>query len=399
VAAFLILNACQLQTTTPTPILEKDEPIASATKADTQTPLPSETNTPEPSAIPATATSRGVELSDLGKGINPLTGLAVDDLTLLDRRPVGVKITLYPRTNRPQWGHSKADHVFEYYHNNELTRFHAVFYGENADLAGPIRSARLPDEYLMNAYGSSMAFASADSRIWEQLRNSFPSWKLVSIMEGECPPRPTCRYLPESFNHLLTNTSGISEYIEDVGGNNQLPDLAGMSFSEQKPKSNDEVEQINLRYSYAAYSYWDYDESNRNYVRYQDAWDDVGGRGAGYIRLTDRLNGQVITSDNVVVLYVKHFHFVYKAANNGLPATEIVDMDLGGRGEAYAFRNGLAYELEWVRNRNGVFRLEFENGEAYDFKPGNTWFQVMTEDSQIDVDEDTWSFDFVFKRP
>ena len=51
--------------------------------------------------------SRGVEYYGLGnfeEGVNPLTGLKVDDPSKLERRPVAVKINNYPRSNRPQWG-------------------------------------------------------------------------------------------------------------------------------------------------------------------------------------------------------------------------------------------------------------------------------------------------------
>ncbi len=393
----LLLTACELQTTTPTPDQSTStlQLQRSATASET---MPSATLTESATIQPSQqASATSFHIGGLEKGVNPLTGLPVEDLDILDRRPVAIKITLYPRSNRPQWGLSLADIVYEYYHNNELTRLHAIFYGDDADWAGPIRSARLPDEYLMKAYGSAMVYASADSRIREQLANIFPTWRLLSIMEGQCPPTPVCRYDPEGFDHLLANTANISEYIEAIGGNNEAPDLTGMSFDQQKPKSNNEAQRIYLRYSYAAYSYWAYDEGNREYLRYQDAWDNIGGRGEGYYLLTDRLNGKAITADNLVLLYMNHFHFVYKAPSGGQPATEIVDIDFDGRGEAYAFRNGLAYSLEWVRNSDGVLRLEFEDGSPYDFKPGNTWFQIMNDDSKLDVEGDTWTFDFVFR--
>jgi hypothetical protein len=398
-----LVAAYELQTTTPTAEIVTNTVVvqSSATASETLAEV-TETESATESATVAlseTASATSTEADLFEEGINPLTGLLVDDLSLLDRRPVAVKITLYPRSIRPQWGLSLADIVYEYYHNNELTRFHAIFYGENANWAGPIRSARLPDEYLMDGYGSVMAFASADSRIRDQLYGSFPDWRLVSILEGTCPPNPVCRFDPEGFNHLLANTEELSEYIEAQWGNNKVQNLAGMHFADQKPKSNYEVERIYLRYSYSAYSYWDYDNGKRNYVRYQDSWDDVGGRGEAYYQLTDRLNGAAITAENVVVLYVNHFHFVYQPSNGNIPATEIVDIDLEGRGEAYAFRNGLAYALEWVRESDGVLHLEYEDGSPFDFKLGNTWFQIFTDDSKLDADGDTWNFNFVFPRP
>ncbi len=46
---------------------------------------------------------------------NPLTGLVPADPSLLDRRPLVIKISNYPRAIRPQYGLNEADIVFEYY--------------------------------------------------------------------------------------------------------------------------------------------------------------------------------------------------------------------------------------------------------------------------------------------
>ncbi|NIP43226.1 MAG: DUF3048 domain-containing protein, partial [candidate division Zixibacteria bacterium] len=61
--------------------------------------------------------------------------------------PIAMKIPLMPRGSaRPQWGLSLADHVYEYYLEKGITRFIAIFFGNNAERAGPIRSGRLFDE-------------------------------------------------------------------------------------------------------------------------------------------------------------------------------------------------------------------------------------------------------------
>ena len=393
----VLLSACGLQTTTPTPEVITEMAIIQVSE---NAPIESATSIPSETAIPVASASPEVVPSEtLDPGENPLTGLVVENEKLLDRRPISVKITLYPRSNRPQWGLSFADIVYEYYHNNNLTRFHAIFYGQNADLAGPIRSARLPDEHLMETYGSVLTYASADSRIRDALNNRYPTWRLISILEGICPPNPVCRYDPEAYNHLLANTALLSNYVDAQGGDNNAPDLAGMNFSDQKPKSNYEVERVYTWYSASAYNYWEYQSGPRNYVRYQDAWDAVGGREELYVVLTDRLNNEAITAENVVVLFVDHFHTVYVPASGGVPETEVVDIDFRGRGPAYAFRNGLAYELEWSRGSGEMLKLAFEDGTPYDFKPGNTWFQVVSDSSSLDQDGENWTFMFDFPKP
>ena len=73
--------------------------------------------------------------------INPLTGLQPADPSRLNRRPMVIKVSNFPRSIRPQWGLSLADHVYEYYLEFGLTRFAAVYLGNDTQRVGPVRSA------------------------------------------------------------------------------------------------------------------------------------------------------------------------------------------------------------------------------------------------------------------
>jgi hypothetical protein len=99
--------------------------------------------------------------------LNPLTGQSVADPSRLDRRPIAIKISNYPRSVRPQSGLSKADLVYEYYLERGVTRFIGVFYGEDAEKAGPIRSARFFDEYIFRMYQAFFVFGNADDRVMD----------------------------------------------------------------------------------------------------------------------------------------------------------------------------------------------------------------------------------------
>src|SRR3990172_9051787 len=67
------------------------------------------------------------------KEVNPLSGLPVAAPSLLERRPIAIKVTNFPRSVRPQWGLSAADHVYEYYIGDEMSRFIGIFYGMEAN--------------------------------------------------------------------------------------------------------------------------------------------------------------------------------------------------------------------------------------------------------------------------
>ncbi|MGZ9224716.1 MAG: DUF3048 domain-containing protein, partial [Anaerolineales bacterium] len=73
----------------------------------------------------------------LPASLNPLTGLLPSDASLMERRPLAIKVANYPRYVRPQSGLTLADTVFEYYIEAGLTRFIAVFYGNDSEWVGP----------------------------------------------------------------------------------------------------------------------------------------------------------------------------------------------------------------------------------------------------------------------
>jgi hypothetical protein len=361
------------------------------TKNPKRTPPPP-TRTPLPNTI-------GPEGFD--SNVNPLTGLVVDNLSLLNRRPIGIKINNYPRSNRPQWGLSLADIVYEFYHNNDLTRFHAIFYGNDASMIGPIRSARLFDRFLVSVYESIFVFASADERVLDiLLSKDFTNRLVYTTYGGRCPPAPVCRYKPETYNYLISSTKAIHEYAARTGIDDAKPYLYGMVFSPSIPLDGVEVTRLFIRYSYSAYLYWEYDPGTEQYYRYQDNQDDFSGQGEAYRLLKDRLTGEPITAKNVIVLVVSHEHRVYVPPQDGLPATEIVEIDFDGTGRAYALRDGMLYKLEWVRKvRDEQVHLIYPDGSRFPYKPGNTWFQVINENPSVQKNGAIWRFTFNFEPP
>lgn len=119
----LAINACSaplaVQPTTTEAI------IPSSTS--TLTVIPSATSTPQPHLVPVTY---GPEAKDFPADINPLTGRAVEDPSLLKFPAVLVSISNMPVTARPQAGPGFAPWVYELYIGEGTTRFLNVFYGD-----------------------------------------------------------------------------------------------------------------------------------------------------------------------------------------------------------------------------------------------------------------------------
>ncbi|MEK6220949.1 MAG: DUF3048 domain-containing protein [Chloroflexota bacterium] len=389
---FLLLFGCNFFTSTPNDLYPEKTEVGNSGPdiASQNTSIPQ-----NPTASPTPYPGKGpYEFDD---NINPLTGLRVNDASLLERRPVAFKINNYPRSNRPQWGLSLADIVYEYYHNNELPRFHAIFYGNDASQVGPIRSARFVADYRVAMYKSIFVFGSADSRILDRLTSQDYAKRLIYILDGECPPKPVCRYDPQGPNYLVGNTNGARQYVQSLGVNNTRPRLEGMWFQKKNIASvGMSLQRLTLRYSYSAYLYWEYDPETNKYLRYQDTQEDIGGAGEVFAPISDRLNGQQISTSNVVLLFVPHSFFYYLPPQNGKPSVEVVDMDFEGRGKAYAMRDGHMFKLEWVRTGNDLLYLVFPNGDRYPFTPGNTWFQVVGKETTLEKENNNWRFTFSF---
>ncbi|OGO42646.1 MAG: hypothetical protein A2W36_05170 [Chloroflexi bacterium RBG_16_58_14] len=378
IASGMLLSACATRdlpvraTPTTTGLAVEIQALASIASTPTATkPAPSATATVTPTPL-ATATAT-LPPQDYGpdnfpSDVNPLTGLPVEDPALLERRPIAVKIQIFPRGQRPPIGVSLADIVYDYYQNNGLTRFNAIFYGNDSEQVGPIRSARYFDDHIIRMYKTIFVFGGADRLVIQRLFNSeYYNW-LVLEGSGNCPA--LCRVDPNGFNYLVGNTAEIGKYATSKGVDNVRQNLNGMTFEHQPPSNGGPGQQIYNRYSISAYSRWDYDPTSGRYLRFQDTQEDTTGVDEAYTPLTDRQNGAQIAADNVVILFATH---------NPQPGGNTrIDIDLIGSGKALAFRNGQAYEVQWNRQAlDSVLSLTDQNGQLFPFKPGNTWFQVM----------------------
>jgi hypothetical protein len=320
----------------------------------------------------APADDLGVSQEEInpGKEINPLTGQVVLNADRLKRRPILVKVTLFPRNNRPQWGLSHADIVYEHYTEGGLSRFSAVFYGQEAEIVGPIRSARFVDIQLVRMYGALFAYGSADQRVLEQIDSSEFAGRAIREFPAGCPP--LCRVDPTVQNHLVTDTRALQDFYQAQGVDLSAPNLDGMTFEDSPPAGVQTGLHLQIEYSADNFHEWTYEAELGSYRRSQET-----GESADEVTLlTDQLTGEPIQSANVVLIKVPHELYAR--------TPEIVEIQLYGEGEGLAMRDGVAYEVRWIRPYpEGVLYLTFPDGSAYPFKPGNTWFELVGISSEV----------------
>lgn len=366
------LSACGGAATATPALTVAATPTLMATPLSTETPIP--TQEPLTSYPP-----EGYGPGGFPANVDPLTGLFVADPAILARRPLAVKISNLPRYVRPQWGLSLADIVFEYYTEEGSTRFIGLFYGRDAEIAGPIRSARYMDVHVIRGYKAAFAYGSADRLYDNALYNTEFADRLV--LEWS-PNSPLYRFDPNGYNHLVVDTASLSEYISSVGVENGRQNLDGMFFLLETPAGGMGGTMLTLRYSSAIYNRWEYDTAMGKYIRYAETADDFSGTGEQYTLQTDRLSGETLAFDNVVLLVVPHIYVM----------DEVWDIQLVGSNNAYIFRDGQVYAVRWQRTSpDGVVTLLTSDGTPFPFKPGTTWFEVIGQYSTIEQDEMNWN--------
>jgi hypothetical protein len=372
----------------PVSVRKTDAPTATAARFELR---PSSTPVP-PATLPSVSQLNGPGYGpdNFPADVNPLTGLKVSDPARLERRPMVIKITNFPRSVRPQWGLNAADHVYEYYLEDELTRFIGVFYGNDAERVGPVRSGRPFDEHIVRAYKGIFAFGYADDRVIDSWVESDLAPFLVIEHPDNCPPM--CRIGPESeYNTLFTNTALLSQYVTNKGVSNERQQLEGLHFEEQSflAAGGGVASLVEIRFSPMSYHYWAYDADAKRYLRWQEA--DRAQEGEEiYAPLIDSLGQQQVAADNLVILYAPVDYFFLSNS------TEIYDIQLKGSGKGYALRDGRIFAIEWLRRkRPDMISLRFPNGVHYPLKPGNVWFEVLSSESTHETNSQTWRFEYV----
>ena len=301
--------------------------------------------------------------------INPLTGLAVKDPATLALSPALVSITNFPVSARPQAGLSFSPFVFEMYVGEGMTRFLALFYGDYPvkgddpsmaladDRIGPVRSGRLPYESLRTLYNGFLIMASASPNV----KSSMGTYTNVFGTDDT------------DINSALIPATRLAE-IASENPKRLGPDaLNALTFSDSLPAGGQAGQSVWIPYSYLNQVFWRYDSPSGAYHRFQDNAD-----GVTFTQTTDRLNGDPLTYENVVVLFADH----------QAKAETLIDIDLMyiKRMPALLFRDGQMYKIYWT-TANGAYerstglvrpiRFVDAQGNPFPLKPGQTWVEIV----------------------
>lgn len=335
-------------------------PLVSTPAAPTQT-SPLATQAPDPTtAIPGL-----IGPDQFPANVNPLTGLAVDDPSRLDRRPLAIKISNYPSVVRPQSGLNSADLVFEHYAEGGVTRFTAVFYTNDVNPVGSIRSARLIDLEIPRMYDAAFAYSGSSGPVRLMLRDSeffdriiSPDFAHGGFYRIEDPNK--------AVEHtLFTDTSRLRAILEERAQDNRPQFQTNMTFLAATPDGGSPASAIEIRYI-GVNAFWRYDPITNGYMRSTD--------GVAHL---DANTGHQLNFKNVVVLGAHHedTDILEDLVGGGHYSIQI---QVWGEGPVSIFRDGQRFEGRWRRQSpHDMLTFYDADGNFLPLAPGNTFVELV----------------------
>lgn len=376
---------------TVTAVIEQER--AKASQTGTQI-LPSQTATLTATSVEVTATPGNTSTPTKAppsqevigpdtypEGVNPLTGLKVADPTLLNRRPVIMKVSNHLIDYQPHWGLSSADIVFDYYIGWGSDRYAALYYGQDSSKIGPVRSIRRVDGHLGSLYQAVFGSTGGDKvDVLPYIDAYIPGRYFLDkyLCPGVCDDGRNYVY------SVFGDSAALSNYFNYLGYGKDDPDLSGMAFSETPPSNAEAGSSVWIIWTDVSMAHWIYNADTGKYHN----WTIDESTYYSYQPLIDQNTGEQLSFSNVIIL---------KAPYTEIKGT-LHNIDLIGNStgyEAKVFRDGQAYEIFWKTPQDDKpIQFVDAQGNPFHLKPGNTWITIFGLTSPSVVENGDWSITF-----
>ena len=355
-------------TTTPASRSQK----ATATESQGIDARSATTAPPSPKPVPTDSPFLAKVGPEYVDGYNPLTGLPLDNPDVLRRNPLLVSITNFPLSARPQAGLAEAAQVWETSIGQGMTRFLAVYYG---DYLEALEEAEALSQ-VEDRYGFVIGPVRSGRIAFEEIKTIFPDSKLVIRSASRVViARLTNVVVLDALDPQDVNSAGLRlADVEDLVTSSADPnDYAGLTFTSDPPAGGEDGASLRIVYNVFDDVGWEFDPVRGVYLRSQNR----AAEGGKLFPATDRLSGEQLAAENVVLLFASHrfenlagtileIKLAYIQKNNGL-----------------LFRDGKRYDIKWG-TVGQTLRIKDNEGHPFPLKPGRTFFEVVSYQSTWD---------------
>jgi hypothetical protein len=271
------------------------------------------------------------------------------------KRPaLAIKVDNYPSA-RPQSGLDRADVVFEEPVEGGITRYVAIFQCQNADLVGPIRSARAVDAPILDQLSDPLFIHVGGIPPVLSLIKAANLADENLLARGPVVQNPPGRYAP--YDTYVSTAAGWQLRPADT-----VPPSPIFTYSSKAPAGTP-VTSLHIPFSPSSDVTWTW---NANSGKWMLSYGDIPA--------TVSDDGQIAVP-NVVVQTV---HVTYGPWVENAQGQLEVQCQLTGSGPLRVFRNGLELSGTWQRSSlDGPTHLVASNGSTIALQPGETWVELV----------------------
>jgi len=323
-----------------------------ATAPPSTTTVPATTTT---TTIGTTTTTRAPRNAHTGPP-GPLTGAPVERPGYEQRPALVVKIDNYDPNARPQAGLTNADVVYEEKVEGPVSRFAAVFQGTDAEVVGPVRSARSTDVAIVGPLNMPLFAYSGANGGFLQLLSMSPlvdvgAGRNGSYYRGGDKPMPHNLY-SSTAGLYGGRASGAPTPLFTFRGAKEAPGPGARSAMSASYHFGGGITAVT----------WTWDPAEGGWVRTQN--------GTPHL---DTGNWPV-TVDNVVIEYLPYV----ASSSQDMYGNPIPEAEMHGEGRGWVLTGGAAIPVVWSK-----FALEARtdyfgpDGQLVRFAPGRTWVALV----------------------
>lgn len=302
---------------------------------------------------------------DTNKIMSTLNGLKYYK-EALDKRPIAVSIDNHPGA-RQQAGLSLAEIIYEFEVEYPYTRYLCIFQANEPEKIGPVRSARPyiiyyaleNDAIFVHVGGSPDAFSEVKKFKAEEIDGLYSGamWRYYDT--GKIAP-----------HNMYTTIKELREEAKKKGFRSKA-ELSGYSFydkdtllSSEKHLSS-QAKNIKITYNKNNTTEYVYDDEKKLYLRYKDGEEHK-----------DELTGEQLNVKNIIVI---------ETGKKVLDDAGRLYLGTVGRGKGIYITNKEYVEITWEKNSEKERTKFYIGGNELKLNKGNTWIQVVTGLSLVNI--------------
>ncbi|MCA9372144.1 DUF3048 domain-containing protein [Candidatus Woesebacteria bacterium] len=311
------------------------------------------------------------------------------------RRPLGVMVENHVEA-RPQSGLSQADIVHEAVAEGGITRFLAIFYCDNPEIVGPVRSARMYFLKFLQGFGHEPLYGHVGGANTSGPADALGEikalgWSGNNDLDQFAVPFPNYwrdydRLPDRATEHTMyTNTLKLWDYAAKSRGFTNVNEDGEAWDADFEPwLFQDEAEGADRGgATIINFGFWDnalgsdftvtwtYDPITNSYARTN------GGKPH-----MDFTTGEQLTTKNIVVVFADE-----SVANDGYDHGQHLLYDIIGKGEGTLYQNGKAIDVNWEKlDEEDMMRFyDSETDREVTFVPGQIWIELLPTGNEVTV--------------